>query len=190
MNGTAARRNIAIASMALVALAAFGWHLRAARLRVESRAAQAASTVAGHPVRVNCPGQIRRRLMTEINDGEVKFVDGVPASETQLTARVCDGLGRLIGRGAALELGCLQLDACSADDTAVAYGVAVLTHESVHMRGVIDEAATECQAVRRSASVAEQLGASPQAAALIADWQFSVADDRLPERYQTSSDCR
>ena len=33
-------------------------------------------------------------------------------------------------------------------------------------------------------------GATPQAAAYIADWQFSVADDRLPERYQTTADCR
>ena len=85
---------------------------------------------------------------------------------------------------------CLQLDACSKDDTAVAYGVAVLTHESVHMRGVMDEAATECQAVSRSAGVAQALGASPQAAAFIADWQFSVADDNLPEQYQTTADCR
>ncbi len=114
----------------------------------------------------------------------------MPADETKLTGRICDGLGRLIDRGPALDLSCLQLDACSKDDTSVAYGVAVLTHESVHMRGVMDEAATECEAVKRSAGVAQALGATPQAAAYIADWQFSVADDQLPENYRTTADCR
>ena len=85
---------------------------------------------------------------------------GGPRTRRTLTARVCDGLGRLLDHGAALELACLQLDDCSTDDTAVAYGVAVLTHESVHMRGVMDEAATECEAVSRSAGVAQALGAT------------------------------
>jgi hypothetical protein len=183
-------RTLAIAAAIVLPLAGLGWHLRAERLHIEDRASAAASAVAGRPVRVHCPGQLRRRFLAEINDGEVQFTDGVPADETRLTARVCDGLGRLLDQGATLDLRCLQLDACSADDTSVAYGVAVLTHESVHMRGVMDEAVTECQAVRRAASVARALGASAEAAAFIADWQFSVADDRLPERYQTSADCR
>ena len=100
------------------------------------------------------------------------------------------GSDRLLDDGPALDLACLQLDACSEDDTSVAYGVAVLTHEAVHMRGVMDEAATECEAVKRSAGVAQALGATPQAAAFIADWQFSVADDQLPENYRTNADCR
>lgn len=183
-------RTLAITAAILLPLAGWGWHVRSERLHVEDRAAAAASQVAGRPVHVHCPGQLKRRLSTEIHDGEVQFVDGRPADETKLTARVCDGLGRLLDRGAALDLACLQLDDCSADDTSVAYGVAVLTHESVHMRGVMDEAATECEAVRRSAGVAQALGASPRAAAFIADWQFSVADDQLPENYRTTADCR
>lgn len=183
-------RTLAIAAAILVPLMGWGWHARSERLYVQDRAAAAASQVAGRPVRVHCPGQLKRRLTPALHDGEVRFLDGRPADETTLTARVCDGLGRLLDRGAALELACLQLDDCSSDDTAVAYGVAVLTHESVHMRGVMDEAATECEAVRRSAGVAQALGASPQAAAYIADWQFSVADDQLPENYRTTADCR
>lgn len=185
-----APRTLIIAAAIIVPLAGFGLHLRAERLRVQQRAGAAASQVAGRSVKVNCPGQIRRRLLTEIRDGEVRFVDGRPADETKVTGRVCDGLARLLDEGALLDLSCLQLDACSEDDTAVAYGVAVLTHEAVHMRGVIDEAATECEAVRRSAGVARTLGASPQAAAYIADWQFSVAGDQLPEQYRTTADCR
>lgn len=183
-------RTLAIAAAIVLPLAGFGWHLRAERLQVEQRASAAASQVAGRSVKVHCPGQLKRRFVKEIHDGEVMFTDGRPADETNVTARVCDGIGRLLDKGAALDLACLQLDACPKDDTAVAYAVAVLTHESVHMRGVMDEAATECQAVSRSASVAQALGASPQAAAFIADWQFSVADDQLPEQYQTTADCR
>ncbi len=179
-----------IAAAIVVPLAGFGLHLRAQRLHVEQRAGAAASQVAGRTVEVQCPGQLRRRFMTEIHDGEVQFVDGRPADETKVTGRVCDGLARLLDRGVLLDLDCLQLDACSKDDTAVAYAVSVLTHEAVHMRGVIDEAATECEAVKRSAAVAQGLGASPQAAAFIADWQFSVADDQLPEQYRTTADCR
>lgn len=183
-------RTVAIAAAVLLLLAGWGWTVRAQRLHVERRAAEAASQVAGRPVQVRCPGQLRRRLANELHDGSVRFEGGQPADETRLTGRVCDGLARLIDEGAGLELSCLQLDACSAGDTSVAYAVAVLAHESVHLRGVIDEAATECEAVRRSAGVAQTLGATPQAASFIADWQFSVAGDHLPERYRSSADCR
>lgn len=96
-------RTIAIAATVLLVLAGFGWHLRQTRLHIEQRAGAAASLVAGRPVRVHCPGQLKRRFMTEINDGEVQFVDGRPADETQLTARVCDGLGRLLDKDAQLD---------------------------------------------------------------------------------------
>ncbi len=116
--------------------------------------------------------------------------DGTPADETELSAEACAGLRRLVDQGARLGLACLQLDACTKEDARVALGVAVLSHEAVHMRGVIDEAQTECEAIRRTPQVAAALGASPAAAAFIADWQFSVAGDRLPDRYQSSADCR
>ena len=72
----------------------------------------------------------------------------------------------------------------------MALGVSVLAHEAVHLRGVIDEAKTECESVRWAAGVARALGATPQAAAFIADWKFSVGADHLPEQYQTTTDCR
>jgi hypothetical protein len=188
--GVTRSRSLAVAAAVLLPLCAWGWSLRAGRLEVQRRAGAAASQVAGRPVEVRCPGQLRRRLASEIHDGSVRFDGGRPADETRLTGRVCDGLARLIEQGARLELSCLQLDACASEDTSVAYAVAVLTHEAVHLRGVIDEAATECQAIRRSDGVARALGATAQAAAFISDWQFSVAGDRLPDRYRSSADCR
>lgn len=132
----------------------------------------------------------RSTFLREINHGSVRFYDGRPVGDTQLSGEACAGLGRLVGEGAALDLSCLQLDRCAADDTRVALGVSVLAHESVHLRGVLDEARTECESVRWAARVATELGASPQAAAFIADWKFSVGADHLPEQYQTTADCR
>ncbi len=185
-----ANRTLAIAAAVLLPAMAWGWHERAQRLDVQSEASVAASQIAGRPVRVLCPGLLKRTFLREINHGSVRFYDGKPVDETHLSGEACAGLRRLVSEGPAVGLACLQLDNCSKDDTRVALGVAVLAHESVHLRGVMDEAATECEAVRRSAGVARSLGASPQAAAYIADWQFSVAADNLPEQYQSAGDCR
>ncbi len=71
-------RTLAIAALVILPLAVWGWHLRSERLTVERRAAAAASQVAGRPVEVHCPGQVRRRLTTEIHDGEVQFFEACP----------------------------------------------------------------------------------------------------------------
>ena len=183
-------RTLAIIAAVLIPLLSFGWFVRAQRLAVERQASAAASRIAGRPVRVHCPGVLKRTFLQEINHGSVKFYDGRPVDDTHLSGEACAGLGRLVSKGAALDLTCLQLDQCSKEDTGVALGVSVLAHESVHLRGVMDEAQTECESVRWAAGVATDLGASPQAAADIADWKFSVGADHLPEQYQTTADCR
>jgi hypothetical protein len=184
-------RTVAIAAAVLLPVCGWGWMQREARLETQRRAAQAAALVAGRPVQVRCPGILRRHFEYDINDGEVRFgPDGRPGDVADLAGAPCDGLHRLISEGPALDLSCLQLDACSAQDTRVALGVIVLTHEAVHLSGIADEALTECRALQRSPQVAMALGATRQAAGDIQDWQFSVADDRLPDRYQTPGGCR
>jgi hypothetical protein len=185
-----ADRTLAIAAAILIALSAFCWHERSGRIDTQDRASAAASRIAGRPVRVHCPGVLKRTFLEGINHGSVKFVNGFPVDDTNLSGEACGGLRRLISKGANLDLACLQLDTCSKDDTDVALGVSVLAHESVHLRGVTDEAQTECQSVPLAAGVATALGATPQAAAFIADWKFSVGADHLPEQYQTTADCR
>lgn len=185
-----AHRTPVIAAAVLLVLLAFGWRERAQRLDAQNRASAAASRVAGRPVTVRCPGILKRAVLEEINHGTVRFRDGRPEDVTHLSGEACAGLRRLVREGAALDLACLQLDACDADDTRVALGVSVLAHEAVHLRGVIDEARTECESVRWTAGVAEALGATPRTAAFIADWKFSVGPDHLPQQYQTTADCR
>lgn len=185
-----ARTLLLIGAVALTPLL-WGWGERARRVETQRRAGLAASLIAGRPVTVRCPGVIRRRFLFEVNHGTVQFgPDGLPADHTQLAGEACAGLRRIVEQGPRLDLACLRLDACSQADTRVALGVVVLTHEAVHLRGVMDEAKTECEAVKRSPVVAVALGASEASARDIQDWQFSVADERLPERYRTAVDCR
>jgi hypothetical protein len=67
--------------------------------------------------------------------------------------------------------------------------VHVLTHEAMHLAGVVGEAAAECAAVQRDAHTARLLGAAaPDAAALAATYWQEVYP-HLPESYR-SSDCR
>jgi hypothetical protein len=184
-------RTLLLLGALLLAPLLFGWGERARRVEAERRAGLAAALVAGRPVEVRCPGVVRRRLVYEVNHGSVRFgADGRPADHTELAGEACAGLRRLVEHGKRLDLTCLRLDACAPADTRVALGVAVLAHEAVHLRGVVDEAATECEATWRSPVVAAALGASPAAARDIQDWQFSVASERLPERYRSSRDCR
>lgn len=157
-------------------------HLR--RVDVERRAGAVASELVGHPVRVHCPGLIRRHLVFDDHEGEVRFsAAGTPQPETHLSANTCDGLRRVLDHGAALDLECLWWR-CSAADTRAAMAIAVLTHESMHMRGVADEGAAECQAQLAVAGAAVRLGLTSRSAASLAHWMATDYADELPDRYR------
>jgi hypothetical protein len=64
----------------------------------------------------------------------------------------------------------------------------VLTHESIHVTGVRDEAQTECAAMQLDAGMAERLGASPQAAADLAIAYWREIYPRMPASYR-SEEC-
>src|SRR5436190_17664097 len=95
-------------------------HVR--RMEVEREAAEVASAIAGHSVKVHCPGPIRRHVFYEITEGRVRFsADGVPDRETNLSADACAGLRRVLDEGSALSLECLYWN-CSKADTQAAMG--------------------------------------------------------------------
>lgn len=172
-------------ALLLVVLGVRG-HIR--RAEVERRAGQVAGAIAGHRVRVHCPGPIRSRLFYEITEGRVRFsAAGVPNPETNLSADACAGLRRVLDRGSSLNLECLYWQ-CSADDTRAAMGLIVLTHESVHMRGVIDEGLTECEAERRVETTALRLGLTPSSGASVAHWARTDYPELLPEQYRACLD--
>ena len=179
------RRTQAIAVLVTVVVGGLWLHARARRLEVEHKAGAVATRIAGRDVRVICPGPIRRRILYEINDGSVMFdAHGRPANKTKLSAHTCDGLRRVLDRTTSLDLTCLATDACSPDDEQAAAGLAVLTHESVHLRGVMDESETECEARKRVATTATELGLTRASAEAVAAWQATTWAKMLPERYR------
>lgn len=159
-------------------------HARSQRVEVERRAAAIAGELTNRSIRVRCPGPIRRRMFYEIHEGSVRFdADGVPADETKLSARTCDGLRTVVDHAATLDFGCLAT-ACGEPETRAAEALAVLTHETMHLRGTMDEAKTECQARGRVAWVAQRMGVGAASAEAVAAWQGSTWQARLPDGYR------
>jgi hypothetical protein len=177
-------RAIAIC-VAIVAVPGVPWlHARSQRIAVEHRAAAVASEATGRGIRVRCPGPIRRRVLYEITEGSVRFdADGVPSDETRLSARTCDGLRTVIDDGATLRFTCLATG-CGDAEARAAEALAVLTHETMHLRGTTDEARTECLARAHVAWVAEGLGVAPDAARAVARWQATTWQAMLPDQYR------
>jgi hypothetical protein len=66
--------------------------------------------------------------------------------------------------------------------------VHVLTHESMHMRGLTDEAAAECAAVQRDAMTARLLGADATAATALARSYWTQMYPRMSDDYR-SGEC-
>ena len=175
-----------VGTLALVLLPFFGlWlHGRIQRGQIEDKAAAAASVIAGRAVAVRCPGPFKRHFFYETTEGSVRFDgSGSPVDETDLSFRTCDGLQTAMDRGAGLDLDCLYYR-CPNDVTQAAAALAVLSHESVHLRGVIDEGATECEARTHIGLVARRYGLSERATASLAHWQATDWAESLPDRYQ------
>ena len=68
--------------------------------------------------------------------------------------------------------------------------VHVLTHEAMHMAGIVDEARAECAAVQRDAQTARLLGASPADATLLAGRYWRTVYPLMPDGYRTRIDAR
>jgi len=69
------------------------------------------------------------------------------------------------------------------DDEVVA--VHVLTHESMHIRGLTDDAAAECAAVQRDAMTARFLGADLAAAAALAHRYWTRMYPQMLDGYRS-----
>lgn len=143
----------------------------------EDRLSRVAATLVGHPVRVHC--QSFGQALTDVG-AELGFVPydaaGRPEPRTTIKrdpcARLRDYYGGHRGR--------------PSQDTVVA--VHVLTHESMHMRGLTGEAAAECAAVQRDETTAQLLGATPTQARELARDYWLVVYPQMPDDYR-EADC-
>jgi hypothetical protein len=176
---------VLLGAAVLLGLPTAAWaQSRAQRLEVEHRAGAVADALTGRHIHVRCPGPVRRRLFYEINDGVVRFhADGTPPDDTRLSPAVCDGLRDVLDRGRAYTFTCLATSTCADDEQRAARALAVLTHEIMHLRGTIDEAIAECQAIEHVAWVAGRLGIGADAAQRLAPWE-DTQRALLPDRYR------
>ena len=154
-----------------------GWEGLAGDTRAAAadRFSSEASLLAGHPVTIRCD---------EGGDfvGAVQHSDGVAAvggGLAYLAPERCYDLYRLAFKG---EVSFSQ----------TARSLAVLAHESWHLRGVRDEGATECYALQSAVRLGQRLGLSEKTARRMLRQQ--LAENALrggaTSEYLVSSDCR
>jgi len=141
----------------------------------EQRLSSVASALVGHAVRVHCQsfGQALADVGAEL--GYVKWGDdGRPERQTLIKRDPCAALRHYYGGDE------------HSPSTQEVVAVHVLTHESMHMRGELDEAIAECEAVQRDEQTAQLLGATPREARLLARLYWGTVYPDMPDDYRTS----
>ena len=175
----------------LAALAALGFYFGPHRNleQDEARLAKIAAVIAGRDVGIACPGTLGTLTEVSAQDGSVVFSpEGKPADEARLSSDTCGTLRGFL-HGEVPSLDCLNRHGeCSLDARESAIAVNVLSHESWHLAGVRDEAATQCYALQTNADTALRLGASPEDARAIATFILREVQPALPADYR-SRDC-
>jgi hypothetical protein len=158
----------------------------------ERRLSAIASEIAGRSVKVRCPGPLGRVFSKDsVVEGFVRFdADGAPADETKLQAGSCSELDALAEGRRAKELACTERAGilCGRHGRELATAVDVVSHESFHLRGIQDEARTECDALQTMARTAVQLGATPAQGAALARGQYAETYPLMPDGYR-SAEC-
>jgi hypothetical protein len=181
-------------TVSVILLAATGWWVldRADRVGNERLLSAIASQIAGRAVKVHCPGPVARVFGGSTAEGWVKFdAGGKPADETELQETPCAELDALAEGRRAKELACTERAGilCGRRGTEVAMAVDVVTHESFHLSGIRDEAATECASLHRMATTAQQLGATAAQGEALARGEYDETYPLMGEVYR-SPDCK
>jgi hypothetical protein len=162
------------ALLVLAVLASVPTYLRQSE---ERKLSAVAGTLVGTPVKVHCQtfGQEFTQLTPDL--GFVRWGgNGVPEHQTYLVHSVCADLRSY-----------LHSDKANPSPAQV-IAVHVLTHESMHMRGITSESQAECAAMQRDAVTAQLLGATPAEALALAQRYWRVDYPRMSSTYQ-SPDC-
>jgi hypothetical protein len=156
----------------------------------EQRLGAIASQIAGRQVDVHCPGPVSRLIGWDIVEGSVRFdADGTPQDETKIAKQSCAELDALAEGRRAKELECVGRTgiACGRHGRETVMAVDVISHESWHLRGVIDEAETECRSLQTMAWTAQQLGATAEQGRAMALAQYDGVYQEMPEHYRSGA---
>jgi hypothetical protein len=141
--------------------------------RLEGRLERAATLIAARRVEVHCQTFGETWLDAGAELGYVKYLPGgMPERKTLIKFGVCGDLKAW-----------LRSDRSEPSrDQVVA--VHVLTHETMHMRGITDESKAECAAVQRDAAMAVALGATPTQGEALAQRYWREVYPRMPDGYR------
>ena len=178
-------RQLAAGLATIAALAAIVWFLdrgsgwdsldAGTRTEAAARFSTEASRIVGRPVSIRCDEAGERVGVVQHADG----VAQVGGRVAYLTTERCDDLYRLAFR-----------DEVRFSQTA--RSLAVLAHESWHLRGVRDEGTTECYAFQSGVELGRRLGLSEETARRMMRQQLVENDLRLggAAGYRVPPDCR
>ncbi len=148
------------------------------RGRQEAKLATVASVLAGREVEVHCQSFGEAFVDAGAEAGYVKFTaDGQAEPSTLIKRDQCADLNSY-----------LKSDKRNPSRAQVA-AIHVLTHEAMHMRGILNEAQTECAAVQRNAYTARLLGADDAHAKEVARIYWRLIYPEMPSGYRTT-ECR
>jgi hypothetical protein len=173
------RRAFPLVSVLLLAALAIGAAAPGVlRLREERRLGAVASALAGTRVAVRCQIIGGAFVDAGVELGYVRWrADGTPEPVTLIKRDQCRDLAAYLRSGK------------RRPSRAQVVAVHVLTHESMHLAGITDEALAECAAVQRDARTARLLGAPAGAARALEVEYWLAVYPTMPEGYR-SSECR
>lgn len=172
----------------LVALGALLWPQYRAR-SVEHKVEPLVAALAQRDATARCP-----RYITSIftNVGSVSLdANGNPADRTDLTGPICDALRHLYTDAGRAELQCLVTDGrCPESARASVVALSVVAHESMHLRGILDEAAAECTSIAEGQRAGELIGLSAEQGRMIAYLHLMALNPNTPPQYTvTPANC-
>ncbi len=138
---------------------------------------EVATEIAGRPVSMQCQRLTGALVDVTAELGYVTFdASGQPGDVGRLERDACNDLRDYV-----------HSDKSSPTFEQV-IAVNVLSHESQHLAGEMDEARAECASIQRLAEVAGWLGATPEQARALAEEYATEVYPRMPAAYR-SADC-
>ena len=143
----------------------------------ESRLSHVASVIAEVRATVHCQSGTAEWVDAGPELGYVKYGPDGPEHSTLIKHAQCGLLASYLRGGR---------DSASLDEIVAVH---VLTHESMHMHGITDEAQADCAAMQRDATTAQLLGATPTQALRLARTYWVSVYPNMPDGYR-SGDCK
>lgn len=127
------------------------------------------------------------------NVGSVRLDErGRIADRTDLTGPICDGLRHFYSGGGTRELSCLTSGStCSEGALRSVVVLSVVAHESMHLRGQLNEGGAECDSIGESQTLSTTLGLSLQQARMISYLHWAAMNPYTPPQYRVlPSNCQ